>query len=315
MTIGDAAIAAFLVAVLSCMMPLLLAAIGETVGEQSGVLNVGLEGVLLVGGCAAFATTLATGSFWLGFLSGAVAGMLLQSLMVLLAVRLGANQIVVGIGMTLAGAGASSMFYDWAFASSRPRLGKPEGLLPSMFPILDAPSAWVPILSLHGMSYATLVLAVLTSLWLHRTAPGLRLRVAGQKPAALDSVGGSVVRTRSFAVLFGGVMAGLGGAYLAVISAGTFTPGMTHGLGFLAIVATMLARGRMALLVAVSLVYGLFVATGTVLQLTSVSIPSDVISMAPFVAVLIALAVFGGRDSPSGRGLPSGRGSPSASGH
>ena len=102
------------------------------------------------------------------------------------------------------------------------------------------------------------------------------------------------MRTRSLAVLFGGAAAGLGGAYLALLSAGTFTPGMTHGLGFLAIVVAMLARGRMRWVVAISLVYGAFVSLGTALQLTSVSIPNDVVTMAPFVAVMLALVLFGG---------------------
>lgn len=291
MMLSDAMLSAFLIAALASAMPLLLAAIGETVGEQSGVLNVGLEGLLLMGGYAAFAVTLASGSFWLGFLAGALAGALLHTVMMVLAVWLGANQIVVGIGITLAGAGASSMLYDWAFAGSRPRLGRADVL--SSPPFFEAPAAVRGLFEQHGMFYLAIVLTVLTSLWLHRTAPGLRLRAAGQKPAALDAAGGSVRRTRSLAVLFAGATAGLGGAYLALISAGTFTPGMTHGLGFLAIVTAMLGRGRLLLVGLISLCYGLFVATGTALQLTSVSIPNDVITMAPFVAVMLALVCFG----------------------
>ena len=289
MMLSDAMLSAFLVAALASAMPLLLAAIGETVGEQSGVLNIGLEGLLLLGGYSAFAVTLASGSFWLGFLAGALAGMLLHTVMMVLAVWLGANQIVVGIGITLAGAGVSSMCYDWAFAESRPRLGRADGL---EFPLLDIPATVRVLFEQHGTFYLAIALTVLTSLWLHRTAPGLRLRVAGQKPAALDAAGGSVLRTRSFAVLFAGATAGLGGAYLALISAGTFTPGMTHGLGFLAIVTAMLGGGRLLLVGLISLGYGLFVATGTVLQLTSVSLPNDVITMAPFIAVMIALVCF-----------------------
>lgn len=285
---SEAMITAFLLAAFASMIPLLLAALGESVGEQAGVLNVGLEGVLLVGGYAAFAATHASGSFWLGFLCGALAGVALQAVLMVLSVWLNANQIVVGIGITLAGTGMSSMLYDWSFAESRPRLGLPEAW--TLFPLSEIPIVGPVLFARHGMFTLTFVLAALVAIWLSRTAPGLRLRAAGQRPAALDTAGGSVVRVRSFAVLFGGATAGLGGAYLSLVSAGTFTPGMTHGLGFLAIVVAMLSRGRVRWIVAISLIYGLFIATGTALQLTVISLPNDVITMAPFVAVMLVLA-------------------------
>ncbi len=294
---SEAMLTAFLLAMFASMIPLLLAALGESVGEQAGVLNVGLEGVLLVGGYAAFAATLASGSFWLGFLSGALAGAALQSVLMVLSVWANANQIVVGIGMTLAGAGASSMLYDWSFAGSRPRLGLPDTWV--VFPLSEIPVIGPVLFARPGMFTLTFALAAATAVWLSRTAPGLRLRAAGQRPAALDAAGGNVIRIRSFAVLFGGAMAGLGGAYLALVSAGTFTPGMTHGLGFLAIVVAMLSRGRVWWTVGISLVYGLFIAAGTALQLTSVTVPNDVITMAPFVAVMIVLV-----SSRGGSALP-----------
>lgn len=284
---SEAMLTALLLATFASMIPLLLAALGESVSEQSGVLNVGLEGVLLIGGFAAFAVTHASGSFWLGFLAGALAGAALQSVLIVLSVWLGANQIVVGIGMTLAGTGLSSMLYDWAFAGSRPRLGLPD--VWSFGPLADIPVLGPVLFARPGMFTLTFAFVIAGAIWLARTNPGLRLRAAGQNPAALDAAGGNVRRVRSLAVLFGGVMAGLGGAYLVLVSAGTFTPGMTHGLGFLAIVAAMLSRGRALWLVAISLMYGLFVATGTALQLAAISIPADVITMAPFVAVMLVL--------------------------
>ncbi len=300
---NEAVVSAFLLAMFASMIPLLLAALGESVGEQAGVLNVGLEGVLLVGGYAAFATTLATGNFWLGFLCGALAGAALQAVLVVLSVWLNANQIVVGIGITLAGTGISSMLYEASFAGSRPRLGLPD--VWTIYPLSEIPIAGSVLFARPGMFTLTFVIAMVTAVWLARTMPGLRLRAAGQSPAALDAAGGSVVRIRSLAVLFGGVMAGLGGAYLALVSAGTFTPGMTHGLGFLAIVVAMLSRGRVLWTVGISLIYGLFIATGTALQLTSVNLPNDVITMAPFVAVMIVLAISrGGSALPPALAVP-----------
>lgn len=292
---SEAFLTAFIVAVLASAIPLLLAAIGETVGEQAGVLNIGMEGLMLVGGYFGFAGTLASGSFWVGFLSGMLAGIALSAIMMVLCVWLGLNQIVVGIGIGLAGAGVSSVLYDFNFSTSKPRLGLDA---PWSIPFLsDIPVIGPGLFAQPGMFYVTLIILGLTSAWMYRTTAGLRLRSAGQKPASLDAAGGSVLRTRSLAVLFGGAMSGLGGAYLALISAGTFTPGMTHGIGFLAIVVAMLARARFVWVLAISLVYGIFVSMGTVLQLTTLNIPNDVVHMMPFVAVMIVLTFFARRSA------------------
>lgn len=305
---NDALLAAFFVATIASAIPLLLAALGETIGEQSGVLNVGLEGLLLVGAYVGFAVTHATGNFWFGFLCGALAGAAFSIVMIVFSVVLGVNQIVVGIGLTLLGTGVSSMLYDWSFADSRPRLGRPDTW--TIFPLSELPVVGSTLFNQHGMFTLTIVLTVCTSLWLTRTVPGLRLRAAGQGPASLDAAGGNVMRTRSLAVLFGGTMAGLGGAYLALISAGTFTPGMTHGLGFLAIVVAMLGRGKMLWVALLSLGYGLFVAAGTALQLSTVKLPGDVVTIAPFVVVMIVLTVFGRRSAlPPALAVPYVRGS------
>lgn len=287
---SDAFLTAFVIAALASAMPVMLAAIGETVGEQAGVLNIGMEGLLLIGGYFGFVATLATGSFWVGFLVGALAGVVLSSIMMVLSVLLGLNQIVVGIGITLAGTGVSSVLYDFNYGTSKPRLGLAA---PWEIPFLsDIPVVGPSLFSQPGMFYVSMLLAIITSIWLYRTTSGLRLRSAGQKPSSLDAAGGNVLLTRSLAVLFGGAMSGLGGAYLALISAGTFTPGMTHGMGFLAIVVAMLARGRLLWVFLISLIYGLFVAMGTVLQLTTLNIPNDVVTMMPFIAVMIVLTFF-----------------------
>lgn len=281
---------AFVLAVVASMIPLMLAAIGEAVGEQSGVLNIGMEGLLLVGGYFAFVATLATGSFWLGFLAGTAAGVALSSIMMVLCVWLGLNQIVVGIGIGLAGTGLSSVLYELSFADTKPRLGLAA---PWEVPFLSQlPVIGPGFFAQPGVFTISFAVLALVSAWMYRTLPGLRLRAAGQDPAAVDAAGGSVVRIRSLAVLFGGAMSGFGGAYLSLISAGTFTPGMTGGIGFLAIVVAMLARGRLLWVALIAAVYGLFVATGTALQLTSVNLPTDVIHMLPFIAVIVVLVCF-----------------------
>ncbi|WP_022885787.1 ABC transporter permease [Glaciibacter superstes] len=304
---SDAFLTAFVVAALASAIPVMLAAIGETVGEQSGVLNLGIEGLLLIGGYFGFVATIVTGSFWLGFLIGALASIILSSILMALSVLLGLNQIVVGIGITLAGTGVSSVLYDFSYGSSKPRLGLDA---PWTIPFLsDIPVIGPSLFAQPGMFYVSMLLALVTSIWLYRTTSGLRLRSAGQKPSSLDAAGGNVAVTRSLAVLFGGAMSGLGGAYLALISAGTFTPGMTHGMGFLAIVIAMLARGRLLWVLLISLIYGLFVAMGTVLQLTSLNIPNDVVTIMPFIAVMIVLTFFARRSAlPAALAIPYVRG-------
>ncbi|MFC7764671.1 ABC transporter permease subunit [Leucobacter soli] len=173
----------------------MLAAVGETVGEQSGVLGLGMEGLLLVGGYAAFATAHASGSFWAGFAIGALAGLLLSTPLMVLSVWLGVNQIVVGIGITLLGTGISSMLYDARFADSKPRLGAADPW--TVPPLSEIPVVGPALFAQPGMFTIAFVITALVSFWLHRTAPGLRLRAAGQRPASLDAAGGSVVRTRS----------------------------------------------------------------------------------------------------------------------
>lgn len=291
----ESALIAVLVAAIAGAMPLLLAAIGETAGEQSGVLNLGLEGMLLAGGFAAFVVTLATESFWLGFLAGALAGMVLAGIMVLFAVVLGASQIVVGLGITLLGAGVSSLLFDHLYSATLPRVGSAGSW--TLWPLSEVPVIGEAFFSQHGMFYLAFALAVLTSLVLGRTHAGLRLRAAGRKPHTLDAVGGSALRTRALAVMFSGGMAGLGGAYLVLIAAGTFTPGMTHGLGFLAIVTAMISQGRIGWVIVVSFAYGAIVATGLLFQVTGGEVSTDLITILPFVAVLIALAAFSRRGS------------------
>ena len=299
---------AFLVAALASAIPLMLAAVGETVGEQSGMLNIGLEGILLVGGYFGFVGALWTGSFWIGFLCGVLAGVALSVLMMVLCVWLGVNQIVVGVGLTLAGTGISSLLYEAHFAASSPRLGRDT---PWRIPFLaDIPVIGPSVFSQPGMFTVAILILILTSVWMYRTTPGLRLRAAGQRPATLDALGGNVTRIRSLAVLFGGAMSGLGGAYLALISAGTFTPGMTPRLGFLAIVVAMLARGRFVWVAIIALGYGLLVAAGTALQLSRIDIPIDVVHIAPFVVALIVIALFARRSSlPAALATPYVRGS------
>lgn len=253
---------------IAATIPLLYASLGELVGEAAGVLNLGIEGVMLLGGFTGFAVSLATGQPWLGFSAAAVAGAI-ASLPMLVAVLLGLNQIVVGLAVYLGGLGLTSVLYDAWFASENPRIAPHSGWMLWVGILLTASTAW----------------------WLRRTDAGLRLRAAGLSPKALDVAGISVGRVRGFAVVFGSITAALGGAYLSIQVVGSFTPAMTHGLGFLAIIVVMLSRTRVWLMALSALIYGVIVSLGTALQFTGLSLPNDVVSIAPFVLILIALSL------------------------
>lgn len=274
-------------------VPLLFTALGESISERAGVLNLGLEGMMLLGAYLGFVGAYFGHSEVLGFVLGMAGGAIGSLVMVGLCVWLGLDQIVVGIAITLAGEGITSVLQGAQFGTTYPRLGAPSNLA---IPALDRiPVIGSGVFHQSPLLYIGLLLAGML-VWLFRsTNLGLNLRAAGEKPEALDAAGVSVRATRSWAALSTGALAGLGGAYLSVVSAGVFTPFMTQGQGYMAIVICMLARGRPLWIVFGSFLFGISLSIATALQLAGVNISVDVINMLPFVAIMLALVVFSRR--------------------
>lgn len=271
-------------------MPLLFASLGETISEQSGVLNIGLEGMMLVGAYAGFVAALYLHSPWIGMVGGIAGGMVMASIMAVFCVRWGLNQIVVGIAILLVGEGLTSLLHGAQFGTSYPRL---EGMARVPIPLLsDIPVLGPSIFSQPLIFWLGIALAIIVRWILKSTNWGLNLRAAGEKPGALDAAGVSVNKTRTLAVLTTGGFAGLGGAYMAIVGSGIFVPFMTNGLGFIAIVIAMLARGRAAWVVAGAFLFGVCLQVGTSLQVAGINIPTDVIFMLPFLVVMVVLIVF-----------------------
>ncbi|SDZ25076.1 ABC transporter permease [Herbiconiux ginsengi] len=288
--LSAAFVTVFIATVIAQAMPLLLASVGETIGEQAGVLNLGIEGVMLIGAFSGFVVTLATGNFWLGMLAGAVGGVIANLAMLVLNVWLGLNQIVIGLAITLIGEGLTSVLYLQNYSKSSTSLGTaPELHIPFL---ADIPVVGPAIFQQSGIFWVSLLLAIAVGFFLAKTNWGLSIRSAGQKPSSLDAAGGSVVKIRSQAVILGGAFVGFGGAYLAELTTATFTPFITNGLGFIAIVITMLSRGRIVFVVITSFVYGLAVAIGPALQVLGFAVPADVIKMLPFIVVILTLIIF-----------------------
>jgi ABC-type uncharacterized transport system permease subunit len=294
-------------------VPLLFAALGEMVSERAGVLNIGIEGTMLVGAYVGFITAFHGGSTSLGFLAGAGAGAAVSVVMIVLCVWFGLDQIVVGIAITLICEGATAMIFDAQFAESRPTLGATGRVdIPflSDLPVVGgADTSDGSIFSQPLVVYLGVALVVAVAWMMRRTHMGLNIRAAGDKPAALDAAGVSVRATRSWAVLFAGAMAGVGGAYLSITAAGLFEAFITQGRGFIAIVLAMLARGRALWVLIGSFIFGISLSLSDALQIAGIDISTDVVFMLPFVAVILVLVLFGRRSYlPAALGLPYVRG-------
>ena len=274
-------------------LPLMFTALGETIAERAGVLNIGLEGMMLLGAYVGFLGAYYAHTVWVGYLAGIAAGMLASLFMVVLCVWHGFDQIVVGIAITLAGEGITSVLQGAQFGTTYPSLGAtPTVSIPLLdrIPILGTSLFHQPLVVYLGFGLIGL------AAWIFRsTNIGLNLRAAGEKPEALDAAGVGVIATRSFAELACGALAGLGGAYLAISVAGVFTPFITQGQGFMAIVIAMLARGKPLGVALGSFLFGVSLALGTSLQIAGIDISTDVINMLPFITIIVALMLFARR--------------------
>ena len=289
-------------------VPLIFASLGELIAEESGVLNVGLEGMMLSGAFVGFLATLATGDLWLGLAAGALTGVLVSLVMVVFCIRLGLDQIVVGVAIVLTAEGATAVLHSTFFGTSYPRLdAAPAFQIPFLS---DIPVLGGSLFSQPLPVYLGIVVVGVVAWVLRQSSPGLHLRAAGEHPASLDAAGVNVVRVRTIAEVTCGALAGIAGAYLAIVGAGTFVPFVTHGTGFIAIVIAMLARGRAWWSVVGALLFGMSLSLTTALQLVGIAVPIDVVQMLPFVSVLLVLIIFA-RDArlPSALGLPYLRGS------
>ena len=271
-------------------VPLLLAGLGEQISEKAGVLNIGIEGMMLLGAYGGFVAAYYSESFWLGFLVGGLSGLSVALLMALFCIWLSMNQIVIGIALTVGVQGLTALLHHFQFSRTYPRLPDSEALA---LPLLsEIPVLGPALFARHPLVYLAVLLSV-AMVWLfRRTYIGLNLQAAGDKPAALDAAGVSVTATRIGAVSATGFLAGVGGAYLANVGAGLFVPFMTSGAGFIAIVLAMLARGQPLWVLLGALLFGVSLALTTALQVAGVNVPTDVVQMLPFAMVIIILIVF-----------------------
>lgn len=284
-------------------IPLILAGLGEAISERAGILNVGLEGMMLAGAYGSFVTALIFDSTWIGLFAGGIAGMTVSLLMVGLCIYLNANQIVIGIAITLGAEGVTALLHSAHYSDSYPRV--PNAAAWEVPFLSSIPVVGEGLFSHHPSAYLAIALIVAATWFMRSTGTGLHIKAAGDRPHALEAAGGNPRATRTLAVMTTGFLAGLGGAHIVLVGAGLFVPAVTHGAGFIAIVLAMLARGRFGWIIAGSLLIGMSLSLTTALQLVGVNVPIDAVQMLPFILILAVLAMFG-RDSylPAALALP-----------
>lgn len=278
-------------------VPLVLAALGGVCSERAGVVNIALEGILLVGAFAAAVVAHASGSALLGVAGGVLAGVAASMLHALLAVGAGANQIISGLALNLLVAGATDYGAKsvWPAATSRALPSIPYYTW-SDVPALDA-------LTGRPLVVLTAILVAVVTLMLGRTVLGLRLTAVGESPAACETRGLSVSGLRTLAVGLSGALAGLGGAWL-VFNVGQFQNGMSAGKGYIAMAAVVFGRWRPLGATVACLVFGASEALAAALERWRVPVPSELVSTLPYVLTIVAMAGLVGRSrAPAALGV------------
>lgn len=280
----------FLAGTLRTATPLALAALGETVAERAGVINVGLEGSIIAGALAA--TILAgTGGIWLGFAGAVLAGGVIAFLFAVFAVLLRGDQIISGTAVTLFSLGLTGTIYRLFYGSTGAALTTPT-VHPLAIPGLSRiPVIGQALFAQPTVTYVTYLLVPAIWWWMYRTHAGLALRATGEQPEAAEAAGITPAKVQCAAVVFGGLLGGLSGGTLVLAQAGTFAEGMSAGRGFIAIAIVVLGRWHPAGVALAALVFGGASALQFFFQAMGWNVPYQLFLVLPYLLTLAALAM------------------------
>ena len=275
-----------LITIITASTPLLLASIGELVTERAGVLNLGVEGMMVMGAVVAFAVSLTTGSPLLGALAGSIAGVLMSMLFGFLTLTLVANQVATGLALTILGLGLSGMIGEPFVGQQGIKLGSllPAGLksIPFVGPVLLAQDL---------IFYISIALIVGVHYFLFRTRAGLVLRSVGDNHASAHALGINVIGIRYLAVMFGGACAGLAGAHLSLVYTPQWVENMTAGRGWIALALVVFASWRPYRLLVGGYLFGAVSIGQLHAQAFGIAVPSQFLSALPYVATVVVLIV------------------------
>ena len=278
--------ALLLAATLNAGTVLAIAALGLLINERAGIVNLGAEGLMLCAALAGFATVVHTGSDLAGFVAGAAVGGLMAAIFGVLVIWLGTNQYATGLALSLFGAGFS------AFAGTSYVQAKiPERLSYEVPFLADLPWIGPAVFRQHPMVYLTIVFAAAMIWFLYRSRPGLVLRSVGESPESAHALGYPVRRIRLMAVVAGGALCGLAGAYLSVIYTPLWVEGMVAGKGWIALALTTFATWRPARVLLGAYLFGGVTMLQFHMQGAGVDLPSEVLNMLPYLATIIVLAI------------------------
>ncbi|WP_434621896.1 ABC transporter permease [Tabrizicola sp. M-4] len=267
-------------------VPIILAAIGELVVEKAGVLNLGVEGMMIMGAICGFATAVGTGSPVLGFVGGALGAAALSLVFAVLTQVFLANQVATGLALTLFGLGLSSMIGQGYVGIKPPATGEVP-----MGPLTDIPFLGEVLFSHDWMVYVSIL--VIAAVWavLKYTRTGLILRAVGESHDAAHALGYKVTRIRVLAILFGGAMAGLGGAYISLIRVPQWTDGITAGAGWIALAIVVFASWKPWRVLLGAYLFGGITVLQLNLQAAGARIPVEYLSMSPYLITILVLVI------------------------
>lgn len=290
--IGDLLTPAVMIGILASGIrlatPYLYAAIGETFGQISGVLNLGVDGIMLMGAYAGFYVTFKTSDPVLGLLAAILVGGMMGLAMALISVTLKAEQGISGIGIYLFGLGMS----DLLFHKSLGRIETVTGFQPLAIPLLNDIPVLGPIFFRHNvLVYGAFALVPLSWFILNRTTWGLKIKAVGQNPAAADSLGVNISIVRYVTVTLGGVLSGIAGASLSIALLNVFQQNLTYGMGFIAVALVYFGGWRPAGVLIGSLLFSLVNALQLWVQVKGIPIPADFATMMPYVLTIFALII------------------------
>ena len=274
--------------------PLAFAALGETVVERSGVINIGLEGAIIAGAFGGFVAA-GYGSTWAGFMGAMIAGIIVAALFALFAIRIRADQIITGTAISLLGLGATATLYRQLYgatgaALSTPTMGVTEVPILSSIPLIGR-----PLFAQPAITYVLYVLVPVVWWWMYHTYAGLGLRATGEDPRAVVVAGISAKTVQLVSVLFGGALGGIAGGVLVIAQAGSFAEGMSAGRGFIAIAIVVLGRWHPLGVAAAALVFGAASALQYFFQAMGWSLPYQAFLALPYVLTLLGLAGIAGK--------------------
>ncbi len=274
-------------------VPLVLAAMVGIIGERTGVVNIGIEGQMLMSAFASFFGSVITGNIYIGMVIGISAGLVMGAFLALAAVKWEMDQIIAGVVINIVAAGLTSFFYV------------PGKTLPQLMPVVSIPilsdiPLIGPVFFRNGLfALATLFIVLAVNYAIFKTRWGLRSRSVGEYPSAADAAGINVLRIRMVNVTLAGALAGCAGAFLALEAAGTFARGLTAGRGFLALAIMIFGAWNPMGALAAALFFGLSTAIASQLQADEViNIPQQFVNLLPFVMTLVVLAIAVGRVRP-----------------